>query len=38
MAHEFGNAGYSLSGMLGYFTNEVICSASSHISLAAINN
>lgn len=38
MAHVFGNAGCESTGMLGYVANEAICSASSPISLAVINN
>lgn len=38
MAHVLGNAGYSFTGILGYVTNEAICSASSPISLAVIND
>ena len=38
LAHALGNAGCDFTGILGYVTNEAICSASSPISLAVINN
>lgn len=37
-AHVLENADYGFTGSLGYVTNEVICSASSPISLAVIKD